>query len=68
MNNILFFGKKHITQNSTLEYQRHGLKGMPVIPAYDHYGRKLVHDNRTYEFVRFDAVGNAIYLDMEWDE
>ena len=64
--NILFFGKKHVGSGS-LEYQRHVIRNMPISNQIECYGRKLMMDNQTYLFDRFDDMGNAIFVDDQWD-
>jgi hypothetical protein len=64
--NILFFGKKR-EGKGTHEYQRHVVRNIPISNQVECYGRKLMMDNRTYFFDRFDDMGNAIFVDVEWD-
>lgn len=64
--NILFFGKKRHGSGSH-EYQRHIIRNMPI-NGVECYGRKMMMDNHTYIFDRFDGVGNAIFVDDVWDE
>jgi len=64
--NILFFGKKrHGT--GIHEYQRHVIRNMPISNQIECYGCKLMMDNQTYLFDRFDDMGNAVFVDDQWD-
>jgi hypothetical protein len=65
--NILFFGKKRHGKGSH-EYQRHVVRNMPISNQIECYGRKLMMDNHTYIFDRFDDMGNAIFVDDQWDD
>lgn len=65
--NILFFGKKRHGSGSH-EYQRHIIRNMPIKAQDECYGRKLMMDNQTYFFDRFDDMGNAVFVDDQWDE
>lgn len=65
--NILFFGKKRVGSGSH-EYQRHVIRNMPIKAQDECYGRKLMMDNQTYFFDRFDYMGNAVFVDDQWDE
>lgn len=65
--NILFFGKKR-EGKGVHEYQRHIIRNMPVKNQEECYARKLMMDNQTYVFDRFDDMGNAVFVDDQWDE
>lgn len=64
--NILFFGKKRHGSGS-IEYQRHVLRNLPV-DGVKLYGLKMMMNNHTYFFDRFDLMGNAVFVDDQWDE
>ncbi len=64
--NILFFGKKRHGSGST-EYQRHVIRNLPV-DGVKLYGLKVMMDNHTYFFDRFNLMGNAIFVDDQWDD
>lgn len=68
--NILFFGKKRLSTltGAVHEYQRHIIRNMPVKNQEECYARKLMMDNQTYVFDRFDDMGNAVFVDEQWDE
>lgn len=64
--NILFFGKKRHGSGS-MEYQRHVTRNLPV-DGVKLYGLKVMMDNHTYFFDRFDLMGNAVFVDDQWDD
>ena len=64
--NILFFGKKRHGSGSH-EYQRHVIRNLPVIGTHL-YGQKVMMDNHTYFFDRFNDMGHAVFVDDQWDE